>query len=41
LAGESYMAIFKNFEDIKAWQTAREVTKQIYLISFDEKFFCD
>jgi len=35
------MAVFKNFEDIKAWQTAREVTKQIYLISSDEKFFRD
>lgn len=35
------MAAFKRFEDIKAWQRAREVTRQIYQISSDEKFFRD
>jgi hypothetical protein len=35
------MAVFKRFEDIKAWQKAREVTKRIYLITSDEKFFRD
>ena len=35
------MAVFKRFEDIKAWQRAREVTKLIYQISSDESFFRD
>jgi len=35
------MTTFKRFEDIKAWQKAREVTRQIYQISSDEKFFRD
>ena len=35
------MSTFKRFEDIKAWQKAREVTRQIYQISSDEKFFRD
>ena len=35
------MAVFKRFEDIKAWQKARDVTKLVYRISSDEKFFRD
>lgn len=35
------MTTFKRFENIKAWQKAREVTRQIYQISSDEKFFRD
>lgn len=35
------MAVFKKFEDIKAWQKAREVTKQIYQVTSDDKFFRD
>lgn len=27
------MATFKRFEDIKAWQKAREVTRQVYKVS--------
>ncbi|MGI8494450.1 MAG: four helix bundle protein [Pyrinomonadaceae bacterium] len=32
------MAVFKRFEEIKAWQKARELTKHIYQISGGEKF---
>lgn len=40
------MAGFKEFEEIKAWQKAREATKRVYEITSDGKFskdfsFCD
>jgi len=35
------MAAFQRFEDIKAWQKARELTKEIYLITSDNLFFKD
>ncbi len=35
------MATFRRFEDIKAWQKARILTKDIYLISQDGKFSKD
>jgi len=35
------MSSFKRFEDIKAWQKAREATRQIYQISPNENFFRD
>lgn len=35
------MAGFKKFEEIKAWQKAREVTKKVYEITSDGKFIKD
>lgn len=35
------MATFKRFEDIQAWQKAREITKRIYLISNQGEFAKD
>lgn len=35
------MATFKRFEEIKVWQKARELTKEIYRISSSEKFSKD
>lgn len=35
------MASFKRFEDIQAWQKARVISKQIYLISADGTFSRD
>ena len=35
------MATFKRFEDIRAWQRAREVTRQIYEISNLDRFAKD
>ena len=35
------MSSFKKFEDIKAWQKAREVTGQIYQITAGERFSRD
>ncbi len=35
------MSTFNKFEDIKAWQKAREITKEIYLISKNEKLAKD
>ena len=32
------MAAIKKFEDIKAWQKARELTNEIYRISSDDEF---
>jgi len=32
------MAKIENFEDIEAWQKARELTKQIYALSNDGQF---
>lgn len=35
------MSGFQRFEDIEAWQKARELTKQIYALSNDGKFARD
>ncbi len=35
------MSTFKRFEEIQAWQKAREVTQMVYLISNNEKFAKD
>lgn len=35
------MAKIENFEDIEAWQKARELTKQIYALSNDGQFARD
>jgi four helix bundle protein len=35
------MPTFKKFEDIKAWQKAREVTRLVYTISRDKEFARD
>ena len=35
------MSTFKRFEDIQAWQKAREITKIIYSVSNNEKFAKD
>lgn len=35
------MSTFKKFEEIQAWQKAREVTKLVYSISNNEKFTKD
>lgn len=35
------MASFQRFEDIKAWQKAREITKTIYTITQNERFSKD
>ena len=35
------MATFKRFEEIKAWQKAREITKKVYLLSNKDKFAKD
>ena len=35
------MATFKRFEEIQAWQKAREVTQMVYSISNNEKFAKD
>lgn len=35
------MATFKKFEEIQAWQKAREVTRIVYSISNNEKFVKD
>lgn len=35
------MAGFKRFEDIKAWQKLREVTKEIYRLTTNENFSKD
>ena len=35
------MATFKRFEDIQAWQKAREITKRIYLVSNRGEFAKD
>jgi four helix bundle protein len=35
------MAGFKKFEEIKAWQKARTVTKEVYQITNDDKFVKD
>lgn len=35
------MAAFQKFEDIKAWQKARELTKEIYLATSDNLFSKD
>ncbi len=35
------MAAFQRFEDIKAWQKARELTKEIYLATSDSSFSRD
>ncbi len=35
------MATIKKFEDIQAWQKAREITKKIYLLTATEKFSKD
>ena len=35
------MATFQKFEDIKAWQKARELTKEIYLATSDNSFSKD
>jgi len=35
------MATFQNFEDIEAWQKARELTKEIYQITRQGKFAKD
>jgi four helix bundle protein len=38
---EKFMARIEKFEDIQAWKLAREVTRQIYEISSNEKFSRD
>ena len=35
------MSTFKRFEEIQAWQKAREITKQIYSMSNKDKFAKD
>lgn len=35
------MAGFQKFEDIKAWQKAREVTRQIYRVTGERQFYKD
>lgn len=35
------MATFKKFEDIQAWQKAREITKRVYFISNQGEFARD
>ena len=35
------MATFTRFEDIEAWQTGRELTKQIYAVSRERVFSLD
>jgi four helix bundle protein len=35
------MAAFKRFEDINAWQKARELTKEIYLLTSSNSFSKD
>jgi len=35
------MATFKRFEEIEAWQEARELVKQLYSLSSSEKFSRD
>lgn len=35
------MAVFKKFEEIKAWQKARELTKEIYQLTANERFSKD
>lgn len=35
------MSTFKRFEEIQAWQKAREITKRIYLMSNNERFAKD
>ncbi|HZP59951.1 MAG TPA: four helix bundle protein [Opitutaceae bacterium] len=35
------MATFKRFEDIEAWQRAREITRRIYALSNDGPFLRD
>jgi four helix bundle protein len=35
------MATFQRFEDIQAWQRAREVTKEIYRVTSEEKYSRD
>jgi len=35
------MATFKRFEDIKAWQKARRVTKRVYKVTSREPFARD
>lgn len=35
------MATFKRFEEIKAWQKAQELTKEIYQLTANEKFSKD
>jgi len=35
------MSTFKSFEEIKAWQKAREITKMIYSVTRNEKFARD
>jgi len=35
------MATFKRFEDINAWQKARELTKSVYMITKESIFYRD
>lgn len=35
------MAMFRSFQDIKAWQKARELVKEIYAVSKRPVFFRD
>jgi four helix bundle protein len=35
------MESFQRFEDIKAWQKARELTRQIYEVTDDRQFYKD
>jgi len=35
------MATFKKFEDIEAWQRAREITRQVYMLSNVDRFSRD
>ena len=35
------MATFKKFEDIEAWQLAREISKDIFMFTEREKFYKD